>query len=152
MVANDVIQEATENLFEGEFADKKSNSKVKWTKPNKEQKDEGYRVVLRHGFELTQVTWHRKGDYFASVAAQGQFILLYKVFMINRFQSEFVLISFFSFYSHCFRRERSSPSPSAQPSPNPKPIHKIKRNRPMCSFPHIQTLPLRRYTAIRPCL
>lgn len=44
---------------------------VEWSEPDEEQYERGYRIVLKHFKEVTQVTWHGKGDYFASVMPDG---------------------------------------------------------------------------------
>lgn len=45
---------------------------VQWTIPNENLYEIGYRITLNHFKEVTQVTWHGKGDYFASVMPDGQ--------------------------------------------------------------------------------
>lgn len=53
------------------ISDKVRNA-VEWTEPNEEEYEKGYRIILKHFKEVTQVTWHGKGDYFASVMTTGQ--------------------------------------------------------------------------------
>lgn len=45
---------------------------VQWSQPEDEMYKKGIRVVLTHFKEVTQVTWHGRGDYFASVMPEGQ--------------------------------------------------------------------------------
>ncbi|KAG5892776.1 hypothetical protein JTB14_007991 [Gonioctena quinquepunctata] len=45
---------------------------VQWSEPNDEQYQRGTRIILKHFKEVTQVTWHGKGDYFATVMPDGQ--------------------------------------------------------------------------------
>ncbi|XP_023014467.1 ribosome biogenesis protein BOP1 homolog isoform X2 [Leptinotarsa decemlineata] len=45
---------------------------VQWSEPDDDQYQRGTRIILKHFKEVTQVTWHGKGDYFASVMPDGQ--------------------------------------------------------------------------------
>lgn len=45
---------------------------VQWADPDKEQSEHGVRIILKHFKEVTQVHWHGKGDYFATVMPDGQ--------------------------------------------------------------------------------
>ncbi|KAF5298500.1 hypothetical protein FQA39_LY19225 [Lamprigera yunnana] len=47
-------------------------STVIWEEPSEIEYRKGYRAVLVHFKEVTQVTWHGKGDYFAVVMPDGQ--------------------------------------------------------------------------------
>nr|NVI69904.1 putative ribosome biogenesis protein BOP1 homolog [Cucujiformia] len=48
------------------------NTTVQWSQPEEDLYKRGVRVVLTHFKEVNQVTWHGKGDYFASVMPDGQ--------------------------------------------------------------------------------
>ncbi|KAF2882281.1 hypothetical protein ILUMI_23901 [Ignelater luminosus] len=45
---------------------------VEWREPEEDEYAKGYRAVLTHFKEVTQVTWHGRGDYFACVMPDGQ--------------------------------------------------------------------------------
>lgn len=45
---------------------------VQWQEPSDAEYVKGYRAVLVHFKEVTHVTWHGKGDYFAVVMPDGQ--------------------------------------------------------------------------------
>ncbi|XP_045192992.2 ribosome biogenesis protein bop1-like [Mercenaria mercenaria] len=45
---------------------------VSWSVYEGKEYADGYRLKLSHGFEVSQVTWHGKGDYFATVMPNGQ--------------------------------------------------------------------------------
>nr|MBE5724359.1 putative ribosome biogenesis protein BOP1-like protein [Cucujiformia] len=45
---------------------------VQWSQPDEEFFNRGVRVVLNHFKEVNQVTWHGRGDYFATVMPDGQ--------------------------------------------------------------------------------
>lgn len=45
---------------------------IQWEQPNEEESIEGIRVILNHFKTVKQVTWHGKGDYFATVMPDGQ--------------------------------------------------------------------------------
>ncbi|VDI39294.1 Hypothetical predicted protein [Mytilus galloprovincialis] len=44
---------------------------LSWTVCEDDQYGEGYRFILSHPKEITHVSWHGKGDYFASVMPKG---------------------------------------------------------------------------------
>ncbi|SGY22998.1 BQ5605_C019g08880 [Microbotryum silenes-dioicae] len=64
----------------GEDGEKKKHvqpQEVRWSKPKGDsERDEGRLVVVDVPGTLKQVTWHKKGDYFATVAAPCEFGLL----------------------------------------------------------------------------
>nr|NVI69946.1 putative ribosome biogenesis protein BOP1 homolog [Cucujiformia] len=45
---------------------------VQWLEPESDVYERGVRIILNHFKEVTQLTWHGKGDYFASVMPDGQ--------------------------------------------------------------------------------
>nr|NVI69949.1 putative ribosome biogenesis protein BOP1 homolog [Cucujiformia] len=45
---------------------------VQWSEVENDLYQRGVRMVLKHFKEVTQVTWHGRGDYFASVMPDGQ--------------------------------------------------------------------------------
>nr|NVI69880.1 putative ribosome biogenesis protein BOP1 homolog [Cucujiformia] len=45
---------------------------IRWVEVDDEMYDKGIRLVIEHFQEATRVTWHGKGDYFASVMPEGQ--------------------------------------------------------------------------------
>ncbi|CAG9853736.1 unnamed protein product [Phyllotreta striolata] len=45
---------------------------VQWIEPDEEQYKNGVRLILKHFKDVCQVTWHAKGDYFATVMPDGQ--------------------------------------------------------------------------------
>lgn len=46
---------------------------VQWEEPDEVSYEKlGFRMILKHFKEVTQVTWHGKGDYFATVMPDGQ--------------------------------------------------------------------------------
>ncbi|XP_043482625.1 ribosome biogenesis protein BOP1 homolog isoform X2 [Leptopilina heterotoma] len=47
-------------------------STVQWEQAEGEEKKNGIRLILNHFKMVKQVTWHGKGDYFASVMPEGQ--------------------------------------------------------------------------------
>ena len=71
-VANDAVMKSTDGLAEYQAVDnKKEKVKVTWSKPSVSQYEEGVRLILSHTFTLTQVAWHKKGDYFVSLVPKG---------------------------------------------------------------------------------
>nr|NVI69926.1 putative ribosome biogenesis protein BOP1 homolog [Cucujiformia] len=47
-------------------------STVQWSQPEEELFKRGVRIMLTHFKEVSQVTWHGRGDYFATVMPDGQ--------------------------------------------------------------------------------
>lgn len=54
---------------QGEAGPKQSG--VEWSVAGEEEYKNGERLVLKHNKVISQITWHGKGDYFASVVPQG---------------------------------------------------------------------------------
>uniref|UniRef100_T1J4W3 Ribosome biogenesis protein BOP1 homolog n=1 Tax=Strigamia maritima TaxID=126957 RepID=T1J4W3_STRMM len=52
-------------------ADATSKSSIEWKTVSEEDWDKGIRFILDHPKEVKQVTWHAKGDYFATVLPNG---------------------------------------------------------------------------------
>ncbi|KAL1459878.1 hypothetical protein WDU94_011829 [Cyamophila willieti] len=75
-VGDILIQTKTDDLMseppEGVVLPDKVKAVVNWEVPEVELWDaDGLRIVLNHFKELRQVTWHGRGDYFASVMPEG---------------------------------------------------------------------------------
>ena len=71
-----LLQELVEKQKEEtEALGTKTASYIEWIHVTKESDEDawnqGIRCIIKHKFEVTQVTWHQKGDYFASVAPKG---------------------------------------------------------------------------------
>jgi ribosome biogenesis protein ERB1 len=47
------------------------NSTVKWIVPADSEKALGYCVIIKTPEQVSSVTWHRKGDYFATTCPQA---------------------------------------------------------------------------------
>nr|NVI69941.1 putative ribosome biogenesis protein BOP1 homolog [Cucujiformia] len=45
---------------------------VQWSQPEDDLYQRGIRMILTHFKEVSQVTWHGRGDYFATVMPDGQ--------------------------------------------------------------------------------
>jgi WD40 repeat protein len=46
---------------------------IHWNTPSSDDEEykRGVRIVIQHQFEITQIAWHKRGDYFASLAPGG---------------------------------------------------------------------------------
>eukprot|EP00730_Choanoeca_flexa_P014135 TRINITY_DN6067_c0_g1_i2.p1 TRINITY_DN6067_c0_g1~~TRINITY_DN6067_c0_g1_i2.p1 ORF type:complete len:798 (+),score=185.90 TRINITY_DN6067_c0_g1_i2:19-2412(+) len=56
----------------GAETDADAKSTIDWTRPSDDDYNKhGIRFVLKHKAEVRQVTWHRKGNYFAAVMPQA---------------------------------------------------------------------------------
>ena len=45
---------------------------MKWTRPSDADKSaKGLRFVIEHPFDVKQIAWHHKGNYFATVMPEG---------------------------------------------------------------------------------
>ncbi|KAJ8975646.1 hypothetical protein NQ317_012984 [Molorchus minor] len=45
---------------------------IQWSEPTDDQYSRGVRIILKHFKEVSQVSWHGRGDYFATVMPDGQ--------------------------------------------------------------------------------
>ncbi|KAJ3286890.1 Ribosome biogenesis protein 1 [Rhizoclosmatium sp. JEL0117] len=61
---------ATDEAF-ANIWNKESPTKMEWNKPGPADFARGYRVVLHFNKSVTNVVWHRKGDYFSTVCPEG---------------------------------------------------------------------------------
>uniref|UniRef100_A0A8D2IVH3 Ribosome biogenesis protein BOP1 n=1 Tax=Varanus komodoensis TaxID=61221 RepID=A0A8D2IVH3_VARKO len=67
-----LLREATDRLLGSYVAPEEARPQpVAWEEASGEDWRQGVRLVVKHGKPLTQVAWHGKGDYFASVAADN---------------------------------------------------------------------------------
>ncbi|XP_069113730.1 ribosome biogenesis protein bop1-like [Argopecten irradians] len=69
-----VVTKTDSNLDSFKPADDTGSSKkapIDWTEIEGKDYEAGYRLKLSHSKEVNQVTWHGKGDYFASVMPKG---------------------------------------------------------------------------------
>ncbi|NWX94638.1 BOP1 protein, partial [Nothoprocta pentlandii] len=63
---------ATDQLLEAYVAPEEERVQpVQWVAAGAEQRGKGVRLVVQHSRPVKQVTWHGKGDYFASVVADN---------------------------------------------------------------------------------
>ncbi|KAG0170402.1 Ribosome biogenesis protein erb1 [Apophysomyces sp. BC1034] len=54
-------------------ADEGQKPVVSWTKPSEQEEEQyGFKVRITHSQVVKQITWHRKGDYFATVAPDAK--------------------------------------------------------------------------------
>ena len=71
-ISNASVLSASEAVFSvAAEGDDKDSLTISWTKPSAKQNETGCRMIIRHTDEVTQVVWHRRGDYFATVAPQS---------------------------------------------------------------------------------
>lgn len=56
----------------GSLVCERVQSAVQWEQAERENWNNGIRIILNHFKIVKQVTWHGKGDYFASVMPDGQ--------------------------------------------------------------------------------
>ncbi|NXH21845.1 BOP1 protein, partial [Bucco capensis] len=62
---------ATDQLLDSYVAPEEERLQpVQWLLPTPEQHCKGMRLLIQHGKEVKQVTWHGKGDYLASVGCE----------------------------------------------------------------------------------
>ncbi|XP_063708159.1 ribosome biogenesis protein BOP1 homolog [Culicoides brevitarsis] len=70
-----LIKKTDDLLIEAPKHDTEENERVKnvisWSVPSQEDYDQGIRIVLHHFKDVKEVTWHGRGDYFATVMPEG---------------------------------------------------------------------------------
>lgn len=49
------------------------HTEIKWTRPSEGERDRGVLVYVELAGTPKKITWHRKGDYFATVAIEGEY-------------------------------------------------------------------------------
>lgn len=54
-----------------QIEDDRIKTAVQWSTAEGDLYEKGYRLVVKHFKEIQQVTWHGRGDYFATVMPQG---------------------------------------------------------------------------------
>ena len=66
--------EHVNNAFASSSATTKSGGTeaIKWVRPNESERERGVLVIVEVPGTPKQVTWHRKGDYFATVSVDGE--------------------------------------------------------------------------------
>ncbi|CAO3661576.1 unnamed protein product [Umbelopsis ramanniana] len=68
--------------------DKEARNPIPWIKPNgADQEKLGYRVHLSHTQAVKQITWHRKGDYFSTVAPDAKNLAVL-IHQITKYQTQ----------------------------------------------------------------
>ncbi|KAI9274353.1 NUC169 domain-containing protein [Phascolomyces articulosus] len=59
--------------------EEKTRQVISWSKPSeKDEEKYGFKVRLQHSQTVKQITWHRKGDYFATVAPDARQVLIHQ--------------------------------------------------------------------------
>ncbi|XP_060533643.1 ribosome biogenesis protein BOP1 homolog [Cylas formicarius] len=76
-VGDFVVSSTTDTVLEeapksDEIIIERIRTTVQWCEPEQELHSKGVRIQLKHFKEVSQVTWHGKGDYFGSVMPDGQ--------------------------------------------------------------------------------
>lgn len=52
---------------------------ISWAKPSESEEEKlGYKVRLQHQQTVKQITWHRKGDYFATVSPDARALYMHQ--------------------------------------------------------------------------
>jgi len=69
-----LIQETDNQFINNEDIENEEDASIKWIKLDEEDKqwEQGVRLIVKHKFEITQITWHNRGDYFAVVMPTGK--------------------------------------------------------------------------------
>ncbi|KAI1285352.1 Ribosome biogenesis protein bop1-B [Halotydeus destructor] len=77
-VGDKLVVSNSDSLFKNSLSDQhnKESSAVDWEVVDEEEGSNvewirGIRSVIKHHFDISMVTWHKKGDYFASVLPGG---------------------------------------------------------------------------------
>ncbi|KAF2368412.1 WD40 repeat [Trinorchestia longiramus] len=51
---------------------KKVERAVTWVQPSASEREQGYRIVLKHSCAVVQIVWHPQGDYFATLQPEAK--------------------------------------------------------------------------------
>ncbi|KAI9139255.1 NUC169 domain-containing protein [Paraphysoderma sedebokerense] len=74
-IASEDVVEHTENLLKSEIkftGEEGSNHKLEWKRVEGKLRDVGFIWRISHSKPVTFITWHKKGDYFSTVAPEAQ--------------------------------------------------------------------------------
>lgn len=70
-----LVKKTDEILLEAPKTDALDNERIKtavqWASAEGDEYEAGYRIIITHFKSIKQVTWHGKGDYFATVMPEG---------------------------------------------------------------------------------
>ncbi|XP_065066658.1 ribosome biogenesis protein bop1-like [Rhopilema esculentum] len=66
-----LVSQNTENILSGSENTSEDNEKVTWAVPPLQRRNQGVRIQISHEKVIEQGAWHKKGDYFALVLADG---------------------------------------------------------------------------------
>lgn len=75
-VGDTLVCEKTDELLKEapkseQIVSERVKTTVQWEDPNETEYKKGIRMILKHFKQVAQVTWHGKGDYFATVMPEG---------------------------------------------------------------------------------
>ncbi|KAG1701354.1 Ribosome biogenesis protein bop1-B [Nymphon striatum] len=73
-IGDKLVASNTDAVLSADPAENSNQDKeevVKWRDSSEDEYDKNTRVVIEHSHEIKSVTWHTKGDYFASVMPDG---------------------------------------------------------------------------------
>ncbi|KAG2183919.1 hypothetical protein INT44_008930 [Umbelopsis vinacea] len=87
-LTDEYIQQGYAAMSTAASDDKEARNPIPWIKPNvSDQEKLGYRVHLSHTQAVKQITWHRKGDYFATVAPDAKNLAVL-IHQITKYQTQ----------------------------------------------------------------
>ncbi|XKL68637.1 hypothetical protein PGB90_006406 [Kerria lacca] len=63
-----ILRDASEEAF---AVSEKVKAVIQWENSSDEKWEDGIRIIINHFKEIKEVTWHGRGDYFATVMTEG---------------------------------------------------------------------------------
>jgi hypothetical protein len=72
-ICNNDIRESTKDYIQNSIKQIKNECSAKWAKPNDDEASCGHYLHIDTIKKISNVIWHRKGDYFATVCPEGIF-------------------------------------------------------------------------------
>jgi hypothetical protein len=134
----------------GAGKDVRGTEAIKWTRPSEGERERGVLVTVEVPGTPKQVSWHRKGDYFATVAVEGEWLLFFSVDILQ--PGPLHLAMYDPAHSATLtprsRQQVRSHPPTVQAC-HPITLPQNPRDRPASRVPPSQAVVLCRHAALR---
>lgn len=128
----------------GAGKDVRGTEAIKWTRPSEGERERGVLVSVEVPGTPKQVSWHRKGDYFATVAVEGECLLFFSVDIL---QPGPLRLALYDSLTPRSRQQVCAHPPTVQ-ARHPITLPQNPGDRPASRVPPSQAVVLRRHAAI----
>ncbi|GAU94030.1 hypothetical protein RvY_05878 [Ramazzottius varieornatus] len=70
-VGNKLVSSNTDHLLDKVISSDVTNAITSFHKASPEERKQGFRITVRHSKKVANLTWHPKGDFFATIMGEG---------------------------------------------------------------------------------